>query len=157
MALEIEHKFLLADDSWRNEISHSVLYKQGYLSSGALGSVRVRISDKQAWLNIKSATIGSSRQEFEYEIPLSDANTLLEDLCFKPFIEKTRHFIYHDQHTWEIDEFSGDNDGLIVAEIELMEIGESFAKPSWLGNEVTADIRYYNNNLTKHPFKDWDH
>jgi adenylate cyclase len=155
MALEIEHKFLLADESWRNEVSHSVLYKQGYLSSSPLGSVRVRISDSQAWLNIKSATIGTSRQEFEYEIPLGDAHILLDDLCFKPLIEKTRHFVHRDQHIWEIDEFMGENAGLIVAEIELLEIGEDFVRPSWLGQEVTADIRYYNNQLTKHPYRDW--
>lgn len=156
MALEIEHKFLLANDDWRAEIDHSVHYKQGYLSGSPLSSIRVRISDSQAWLNIKSATIGTHRHEFEYEIPLSDANTLIDELCHKPLIEKMRHFVYRDQHVWEIDEFSGDNQGLIVAEIELSQIGESFAKPHWLGEEVTHDLRYYNNNLCKNPFKDWD-
>lgn len=155
MAMEVEHKFLLADDAWRSEIKRSVHYKQGYLGSSAASSVRVRISDSQAWLNIKSATIGSHRQEFEYEIPLADANTILDELCFKPLIEKVRHFIYRDPYIWEIDEFMGENTGLIVAEIELEQIGESFAKPSWLGREVTDDIRYYNNNLTKNPFKNW--
>ncbi|MDD4915952.1 MAG: CYTH domain-containing protein [Methylococcales bacterium] len=157
MALEIEHKFLLADDSWRTEISHAVLYKQGYLSSSPLGSIRVRISDEHAWLNIKSATIGASRLEFEYEIPLTDANTLLDELCCKPLVEKIRHFVQRGSHTWEIDEFLGDNAGLIVAEIELPEIGAAFDRPQWLGQEVTSDMRYYNNNLTRHPFKDWDH
>lgn len=155
MALEVEHKFLLANDSWRNEIDHSVHYKQGYLSSSPMSSVRVRISDRQAWLNIKSATIGNHRQEFEYEIPLTDANTILDDLCHKPLIEKIRHIVHHDAHIWEIDEFMGDNAGLIVAEIELSQIGESFVKPAWVGEEVTEDLRYYNNNLSKHPFKDW--
>ncbi len=156
MALEVEHKFLLANDTWRDEIKHSVHYKQGYLSSSPLSSVRVRISDSHAWLNIKSATIGSYRQEFEYEIPLTDANAILDELCHKPLVEKMRHFVYRDQHVWEIDEFMGDNAGLIVAEIELSQIGESFEKPAWLGQEVTDDLRYYNNNLTKNPFKDWD-
>jgi adenylate cyclase len=155
MALEIEHKFLLVNDDWRKEIKRSVHYKQGYLSSGPMSSVRVRISDTQAWLNIKSATIGTHRQEFEYEIPLTDANSILDELCFKPLIEKMRHFIHRDQHLWEIDEFVGDNAGLIVAEIELVQIGEFFAKPSWLGVEVTEDLRYYNNNLSKYPYKDW--
>lgn len=155
MALEIEHKFLLADDSWRAEIQRSVHYKQGYLSSSPMSSIRVRISNTQAWLNIKSATIGSHRQEFEYEIPLADANSIIDELCVKPLIEKMRHFIYRDQHVWEIDEFMGCNAGLIVAEIELTEIGEFFAKPSWLGPEVTQDLRYYNNNLSKHPYADW--
>lgn len=156
MALEIEHKFLLANDGWRSEIKRSVHYKQGYLSGSPLSSVRVRISDSHAWLNIKSTTIGTHRQEFEYEIPLADANTILDDLCHKPLIEKTRHFVYRGAHVWEIDEFMGDNAGLIVAEIELSQIGESFEKPDWLGMEVTEDLRYYNNNLTKHPFKDWE-
>lgn len=157
MALEIEHKFLTADDSWRDQISHSVLYKQGYLSSGPQGSIRVRVADDQAWLNIKSATIGTSRLEFEYPIPLADANTLLAELCCKPLIEKVRHFVEHAGHTWEIDEFLGDNRGLIVAEIELAEVGAHFARPAWLGREVTDDVRYYNNNLSRHPFKDWQH
>jgi adenylate cyclase len=155
MALEVEHKFLLANDDWRGEIDHSVHYKQGYLSSSPLSSIRVRISDSHAWLNIKSATIGSHRQEFEYEIPLSDANSILDELCHKPLVEKMRHFVYREPHVWEIDEFMGDNQGLIVAEIELTAIGEAFAKPVWLGREVTEDLRYYNNNLCKHPFKDW--
>lgn len=156
MALEIEHKFLLANDEWRSEIDHSVHYKQGYLSSSPLSSIRVRISDSKAWLNIKSATIGTHRQEFEYEIPLSDANSILDELCYKPLVEKIRYFVYRDRHVWEIDEFMGDNQGLIVAEIELSVIGEVFAKPAWVGMEVTDDLRYYNNNLCKHPFKDWD-
>jgi adenylate cyclase len=156
MALEIEHKFLLVNEEWRNEIDHSVHYKQGYLSSSPMGSVRVRISATQAWLNIKSATIGSHRQEFEYEIPLQDANVILDDLCHKPLIEKIRHFVYRDQHVWEIDEFMGDNDGLIVAEIELSQIGESFPKPSWIGEEVTHDLRYYNNSLCKNPYLNWN-
>jgi adenylate cyclase len=155
MALEIEHKFLLVNDDWRSEVKKSVYYKQGYLSSSPLSSVRVRISENQAWLNIKSATIGSFRQEFEYEIPLADANSILDELCLKPLIEKTRHFIEHAPHLWEIDEFTGDNAGLIVAEIELTDIGEAFARPDWLGKEVTDDIRYYNNCLAKNPYKNW--
>ncbi len=155
MALEIEHKFLLANDDWRSEVKKSVFYKQGYLSSSPLSSVRVRISDSQAWLNIKSATIGSFRHEFEYEIPLADANSILDELCVKPLIEKTRYFIEQAPHLWEIDEFTGDNAGLIVAEIELTDIGEAFAKPSWLGKEITDDIRYYNNCLANNPYKNW--
>ena len=155
MAIEVEHKFLLSSDAWRSEIDHSVYYKQGYLSGSPLSSVRVRISDTQAWLNIKSATIGTSRHEFEYEIPLADANTILDELCHKPLIEKQRHFVHHQGHVWEIDEFTGDNAGLIVAEVELSQIGESFAKPAWIGVEVTEDLRYYNNNLCKNPYKNW--
>lgn len=155
MALEIEHKFLLATAQWREQISHSVMYKQGYLSAQPTSSIRVRISDNHAWLNIKSATIGTQRQEFEYDIPLSDAQEMLETLCARPIIEKTRHFVTVDQHIWEIDEFFGDNAGLIVAEIELNALDEAFTKPDWLGAEVTHDLRYYNNNLAREPYKNW--
>lgn len=155
MALEIEHKFLLRSDDWRHHIDHSINYKQGYLSSTKNNSIRVRISDKHAWLNIKSAVIGTSRQEYEYEIPFTEANEILETLCHKPLIEKIRHFVSHGEHTWEVDEFLGNNDGLIVAEIELTKLDEKFTIPTWIGQEVTHDLRYYNNNLCKNPYKEW--
>ncbi|MDO9104659.1 MAG: CYTH domain-containing protein [Methylovulum sp.] len=155
MAIEIEHKFLLASEEWRQHVSHSVKYRQGYLSSAATCSIRVRTSDKQAWLNIKSATIGTHRHEYEYEIPLVDAHEMLSNLCNKPLIEKTRHFVFDDGNVWEIDEFAGVNQGLCVAEIELPEIGKDFSKPPWLGAEVTSDLRYYNNNLAIHPYSEW--
>ncbi len=155
MATEIEHKFLLANDDWRAWVSHSAEFKQGYLNSDETSSVRVRIADQQAWLNIKSATVGTHRQEFEYEIPLADAEAMIETLCHKPLIEKTRYFVNHGSHVWEIDVFAGENQGLVVAEIELSEIGEAFDKPSWLGEEVTHDVRYYNNNLSQYPFLSW--
>ncbi|MCX7102109.1 MAG: CYTH domain-containing protein [Methylobacter sp.] len=155
MAIEIEHKFLIANEDWRKNVSHSVKYRQGYLSSQATSSIRVRTSNDQAWLNIKSATIGTHRHEYEYEIPLIDANEILNTLCKKPLIEKTRHFITDNTHLWEIDVFEGENQGLIVAEIELEITGEDFSKPSWLGKEVTDDLRYYNNNLALHPYSKW--
>ncbi|MEI7841184.1 MAG: CYTH domain-containing protein [Methylococcaceae bacterium] len=155
MAQEIEHKFLLANDDWREYVSHSVIYKQGYLSSQPTSSIRVRISDSEAWLNIKSATIGTQRSEYEYEIPLADAHEILNNLCLKPVIEKTRHLVTHENHLWEIDEFDGENAGLIVAEIELDAVGETFAKPDWIGAEVTQDVRYYNNNLAREPYCQW--
>jgi len=155
MAIEIEHKFLLANDDWRHHIDRSVTYCQGYLSSQPTSSIRVRISDNHAWLNIKSATIGSQRHEYEYEIPMIDAQEILANLCRKPLIEKVRHFVTHDGNTWEIDEFAGDNQGLVVAEIELSEAGQNFSKPSWLGQDVTEDLRYYNNNLAIHPYLEW--
>jgi len=155
MAIEIEHKFLLANDDWRDCVTHSVRYRQGYLSSQPTSSIRVRTSNEHAWLNIKSATIGTHRHEYEYEIPLADANEILNTLCKKPLIEKTRYFVQDNGHTWEIDEFDGDNQGLIVAEIELSEIGKAFVKPAWLGAEVTDDLRYYNNNLSQHPYSEW--
>ncbi|MDD5276810.1 MAG: CYTH domain-containing protein [Methylovulum sp.] len=156
MAIEVEHKFLLANNDWRGHIDHSVNYRQGYLSSQASSSIRVRISAEQAWLNIKSATIGSHRHEYEYEIPMADAEEILTNLCRKPLIEKTRHFVIDHGNLWEIDEFYGDNQGLVVAEIELSEVGKYFAKPDWLGIEVTHDMRYYNNNLSINPYSEWD-
>lgn len=155
MAVEIEHKFLLANADWRKHVSRSIKYRQGYLSSQPTSSIRVRTSDDHAWLNIKTATIGTHRHEYEYEIPLTDANEILNNLCRKPLIEKTRHFVTDDGNLWEIDEFEGDNQGLIVAEIELEETGQSFAKPLWLGQEVTGDLRYYNNNLAIRPYSEW--
>ena len=155
MAIEIEHKFLLANEKWRNQISHSVSMRQGYLTSNSNSSIRVRISNEKSWLNIKSATIGNQRYEYEYEIPLHDANEIIDTLCRKPLIEKTRHFVPHDNHTWEIDEFSGENQGLIVAEIELFKQNEEFTMPDWIGKEVTDDLRYYNNNLSRQPYHTW--
>ncbi|RIZ67581.1 MAG: CYTH domain-containing protein [Methylococcales bacterium] len=155
MAIEIEHKFLLANDTWRQQVQRSVVFRQGYLSSQATSSIRVRISDETAWLNIKSATIGTQRHEYEYEIPLQDANEILDMLCKKPIIEKTRHYVHNDGNVWEIDEFYGENEGLIIAEIELSDINESFSRPEWVGDEVTNDIRYYNNNLAVYPYSNW--
>ena len=155
MAIEIEHKFLLANDDWRKHVTHSVKYRQGYLSSQATSSIRVRVTHDHAWLNIKTATIGAQRHEYEYEIPLTDANEILNNLCRRPLIEKTRHFVTDDVNLWEIDEFEGDNQGLIVAEIELDAAGQSFSKPLWVGLEVTNDLRYYNNNLVIKPYSEW--
>lgn len=155
MALEIEHKFLVNNEEWKEQVRDSVDYQQGYLSSDKKRSIRVRISDNKAWLNIKSATIGTSRQEYEYEIPLEEGQEIIESLCEKPIIEKTRYFVPYQQHLWEVDVFNGDNEGLIVAEVELSEVGEGFAKPSWLGKEVTEELKYYNNSLCKNPYKDW--
>lgn len=164
MATEIERKFLLADDGWRAQADDGVVMRQGYLStfsSSALpaqevkSSIRVRIAGEHANLNIKSATLGITRQEYEYAIPLSDANELLDSLADGPLIEKTRYHVQHGSHRWEIDVFAGDNQGLLVAEIELSAEGEAFERPAWLGEEVSDDPRYYNVCLVKHPFKDW--
>jgi adenylate cyclase len=155
MAIEIEHKFLLKNDNWRDQVIRSVNYSQGYLSSVPTSSIRIRISDDKAWINIKSATIGTHRQEYEYQIPTSDADEILHTLCAKPLIEKTRHFIINDGDTWEIDEFFGENAGLVVAEIELKDVNQTFSRPDWLGQEVTHDLRYYNNNLARYPFSKW--
>ncbi len=155
MAIEIERKFLLANDDWRTLVSKSIHYRQGYLNSDANSSVRIRVSDDTAKINIKSATIGSARQEYEYDIPPVDAHELLSNLCHKPLVEKIRHLVVIKQHTWEIDEFAGENQGLIVAEIELSTIDEVFDRPSWVGQQATEDIRYYNNQLAKKPCTMW--
>lgn len=155
MATEIERKFLLKDDSWKNLAGEGIKYSQGYLVGSKHASVRVRIQGKKSFLNIKSATIDITRQEYEYEIPLADAMEMLETLCEKPLISKTRYHLKHENHVWEIDVFDGENNGLVVAEIELTDKDDVFSKPKWLGNEVSDDARYYNTCLVKHPFKKW--
>lgn len=155
MAIEIERKFLLANNNWRPLVSKSIHYRQGYLNSDEHSSVRIRVSDDTAKINIKSATIGAQRHEYEYDIPAQDAHELLDTLCHKPLVEKTRHLVVIEQHTWEVDEFAAENQGLIVAEIELSAADEKFEKPDWVGEEVTEDIRYYNNQLAKQPYSSW--
>ena len=155
MNLEIERKFLLRSDDWRESTHHCERLRQGYLNNETQCSVRVRTSAERAWLNIKGVTIGAQRQEFEYEIPLADAHQMLDTLSHKPLIEKVRHFVNLGRHVWEIDEFEGDNAGLVVAEIELEHADEAFDKPDWVGDEVTHDVRYYNTSLSRCPFKDW--
>jgi adenylate cyclase len=153
--LEIERKFLVASDSWRREARASTFMRQGYLTDERHCSVRVRIEDEAATLNIKSATIGAQRLEFEYDIPLLDAHRMLDALSCKPLIQKVRFYIDVGVHTWEIDVFQGDNAGLIVAEIELDHPDEPFDRPGWLGEEVTEDIRYYNTCLASNPYRNW--
>ena len=155
MATEIEHKFLLRDDRWRSQVERSARMRQGYLTSDARCSVRVRIADGQGFLNLKSGALGIQRSEYEYPIPLVEAEEILDMLCEKPLLEKIRHFLWFGEHLWEIDEFEGDNAGLIVAEVELSQSGEPFARPDWLGEEVSHDIRYYNSQLARHPYQTW--
>jgi len=155
MPLEIERKFLLATDEWRPLVSSRVLMRQGYLSSGSRCSIRARIAGDRAWLNVKGKRSGMTRLEYEYSIPVEHADEILNELRDGPLIEKYRHELPAGQHVWEIDEFLGDNAGLIVAEIELNSETESFERPTWLGREVTEDQRYYNFNLAKRPYKTW--
>lgn len=156
MPLEIERKFLLRCDSWRSEVSSRELMRQGYLSAGSRCSIRARIADEQAWLNLKSKRSGMTRLEFEYPIPREDADAILAELCDGPLVEKYRHRIVMGAFTWEIDEFLGDNAGLVVAEIELPSEDAQFDHPAWLGAEVTEDVRYYNFNLAHKPFRTWN-
>ena len=155
MGIEIERKFLLRDNSWRDAVGRSLDIVQGYLANTELASIRVRLSGMAASLNIKSMTLGAVRSEFDFPIPVSDARTLLDQLCARPLIEKTRHEVAYFGNVFEIDEFRGDNLGLVVAELELVEASREFQKPPWLGNEVTDDPRYYNINLVTRPFRHW--
>ena len=155
MAVEIEHKFLVRDERWRREVERSVRMRQGYLTSDARCSVRVRVAGDQGHLNVKSGTLGIQRSEYEYLIPLAEAEEILDTLCEQPLLEKTRHFVRFGGHLWEIDEFEGDNAGLIVAEVELSRIDEPFDLPDWLGADVSHDIRYYNSQLARHPYRTW--
>jgi len=155
MAKEIERKFLLASDAWRDEVERSERMVQGYLNDVGPVSVRARVAGPRAWLNIKSRTLGVSRDEFEYEIPLSDAERMLDHLTTGPVIDKTRHFVRFGAHLWEIDEFHGENDGLVVAEVELEHVDQPFKRPAWLGEEVSHEARYYNVSLVKKPYSQW--
>jgi adenylate cyclase len=155
MPVEIERKFLVLNDAWRQTAHEAQHLRQGYLNNETHCSVRVRTSAERAWLNIKSVTIGAQRQEFEYEIPIADAHKMLDTLSRTPLIEKVRYLVKVGRHTWEIDVFEGDNAGLVVAEIELDHPDEAFEKPVWLGEEVTHDARYYNTSLSRHPYRDW--
>lgn len=154
MAIEIEKKFLLTGNEWRG-LGTGVVYRQGYISISAQHTVRVRIAGKTGYVTIKGGHVGGGRHEFEYEIPLADADTMLATLCTKPLIEKKRYKIPFEGFTWEVDEFSGDNEGLIFAEIELEYNDQPFNKPVWVGAEVTGDSRYYNASLVSHPYCAW--
>ena len=154
MGKEIERKFLVQNSDWK-KLAQGTTYRQGYLSSVKERTVRVRTINDKGFLTIKGVTVGATRSEYEYDIPASDANEMLTNLCEKPLIEKRRYKIAQGNLTWEIDEFLGDNEGLIVAEIELPEEHTKFDKPAWVGQEVTGDPKYFNSNLTKNPFKKW--
>ena len=162
MALEIERKFLVTGDGWRTAAHAVVPMAQGYINDlGAMdrgeqkASVRVRIQGEEAFLNLKSRELGRSRQEFDYPIPVEDARAMLA-LCVGGVIDKRRHLVRHGDHLWEVDEFFGDNAGLVVAEIELSSPDEEFELPQWAGREVTDQARYYNLALASHPYARWN-
>lgn len=161
MGIEIERKFLVIGDAWRALATRRQRMAQGYLNDAASlqagaqkASVRVRIAGEHAALNLKSRELGASRQEFEYPIPLADAEALLA-LCVGGTIDKTRHYVSVGGHLWEVDEFHGENAGLVVAEIELSAVDEAFERPSWAGAEVTELTRYYNLALAARPYAQW--
>ncbi len=152
MGIEIERKFLVVGDGWR--AAPAVPVAQGYLNRDKQRTVRVRIVQDAAWLTVKGATAGATRAEFEYPIPVADARQLLA-LCDGPIVRKTRRVVEHAGATWEIDEFAGDNAGLVVAEIELAAEDAPFERPPWLGAEVTHDPRYFNSSLAAVPYSTW--
>lgn len=155
MPIEIERKFLV-NELWKNvDKGEGVFYEQGYLMMEPSKTVRVRLADEQGFLTIKGRTTNLSRPEFEYEIPKQDAQALLDQFCISK-LSKKRYKIAHQGHVWEVDEFLGENAGLIVAEIELGNEHESFALPEWVGQEVSHEKKYTNASLSIHPFKDWE-
>lgn len=154
MGVEIERKFLI-DKTKLPNLTKGYTIKQGYIQTAGYNTVRVRIRDHEAFLTLKSSSKGSTRLEFEYPVPLEDAEQMLKNLCQKPFVEKKRYLIEYKDHTWELDIFEGANEGLIVAEIELKNEDETFALPEWITQEVTEDKRYANSNLIENPYVNW--
>jgi len=153
MSKEIERKFLVQGEDWRE--AKGTMYRQGYLSTVKERSVRVRVADDKGYLTIKGISKGATRTEYEYEIPIKDAEAMLDHLCERPLIEKRRHKIDYDGVTWEVDVFLGDNEGLVLAEVELQSEDQTIACPPWIGQEVTDDPRYFNVNLVQHPYREW--
>lgn len=154
MGIEIERKFLLKNNVWR-DLAEGVYYRQGYLNSTSERTVRVRIINEKGFLTIKGVADGATRLEFEYEIPKDECKIMLDDLAEKPVIEKNRYKVDYKGFVWEIDEFFGENRGLIVAEVELESEDQKFEIPEWVGEEVTGDLRYFNSNLINHPYTNW--
>lgn len=152
MATEIERKFLVTGNGWRRP--HPRRLVQGYLNRDRQRTVRVRLDGEQGFLTVKGVTTGATRSEFEYAIPLADAEPLLA-LCDAPAVRKLRHAVMFAGMRWDVDEFLGDNAGLVVAEIELADESQPFARPAWVGEEVTRDPRYFNSNLATHPYATW--
>ena len=155
MGIEIERKFLVNKEKWsqvvKNERSH---YRQGYIVTDPEKTIRVRLTDKSGFITIKGLTVGAARPEFEYSIPKEDAVQLLDNFCSSE-LSKVRYFITYDNKLWEVDEFTGQNEGLIVAEIELSSEEEVFSLPPWVDQEVTGDKRYSNSNLSVNPYRNW--
>ncbi len=156
MKTEIERKFLTANEEWRMQTTGSIAMKQGYVPRAkGCATVRVRLAGAQAFLTIKGPTHGISRAEFEYPIPVGDAEIMLKELCGS-LVEKTRWLVPFGGHVWEVDEFHGENEGLVVAELELSGAEETFERPPWLGKEVSGDPRYFNSFLARLPYRQWN-
>lgn len=155
MAYEIERKFLVTSSQWRQQIYKTLNIKQAYFCNTDKASLRIRITDQTGFISSKSMTQDIRRHEFEYEIPYHDAEFMLTHMCQGSQVIKKRHLLKVGQHVWEVDEFLGDNEGLIVAEVELEHEDEVFEKPEWAGEEVSNDPKYINMSLVKHPFNTW--
>jgi adenylate cyclase len=155
MGREIERKFLVRSDAWRREASEGVCYRQGYLSTASSASARLRVAGDKAFLTIKGKPQGAARDEFEYQIPVADAEQMLDFLCAGPPIEKIRHDVEVGGVKWVVDEFAGQNCGLVLAEVELEDERQEIAIPDWAGKEVTEDERYSNRRLAEHPYREW--
>jgi adenylate cyclase len=154
MPLEIERKYLVRNDSWRM-VGKGTRYRQGYLSTEPARNVRVRVGAGRGFITVKGLTVNMTRPEYEYPIPVEDANEMLDTLCLKPIIEKVRYTIEHAGLRWEVDEFEGENAGLVIAEVELAGTEQIISLPDWIGEEITDDARYYNASLVAHPFTSW--
>jgi CYTH domain-containing protein len=154
MAIEIERKFLVKGDAWRS-LGTGTTYRQGYIYTENRTTVRVRLAGEHSYLTIKGKRVGTARSEFEYPIPREDAEIMLETLCDSPLIEKMRYRILQGDLVWEVDEFWGENVGLILAEVELTAENQAIVLPDWIGEEVTDDFRYYNSYLARHPYREW--
>jgi adenylate cyclase len=155
MAIEIERKFRVIGEGWRAAVRSSTLLRQGYLANTVRASIRVRLAGDEAWLSVKAMTPGRARAEYEAGIATADAGEMLAQLCEGPLIEKWRHIVAHDGDRWEIDEFLGENAGLVIAELELDSEEQDFVRPDWLGPEVTDDQRFYNFRLSQQPYRQW--
>ena len=155
MGTEIERKFLVVNDSWRSQVVRRRPFEQGYLAITGDCAVRVRVDGERAALNIKNATLDIQRQEYEYPIPLADAREMLDSLCLGRSLRKVRHWVEHDGDVWEVDVFEGQNQGLVLAELEVEHREQRFSVPGWVGREVSGDERYLNSYLAVTPYRTW--
>lgn len=155
MGVEVERKFLVSDESWRDAVTSATRIVQGYLAQTDRTTVRVRVKGERGFLTIKGVSVGIARSEFEYEVPVADALAMLEELAQGPIIDKVRHMVPVGDHVWEVDVFAGDNAPLVMAEVELASPDQEFARPPWAGTEVSDDARYFNVNLARSPYSTW--
>ncbi len=155
MGVEVERKFLVTGQSWRDDVTSATRIVQGYLAQTDTATVRVRVKGDRGFLTVKGVSVGIARSEFEYEIPVTDALGMLDELAQGPVIDKVRHLVPVGAHIWEVDVFAGDNAPLIMAEVELADPGQAFVRPEWAGTEVSDDQRYFNVNLSRSPYSTW--